>query len=312
MHTVLSTRELLDRGLATHELARLERRGELVRVRRGAYVPWQGPEPGSAEDPFASADLAEQHQRLLRGTLPQLHPRAVISHGSAAVLHGLPVFPAAVQHVHLTRDRRGGGVRRSVVHVHGSPLSATDVTCIDGVMVTSLARTVADLARTLPYPQAVAIGDHALARGLEPTVLAAAVESAASWAGAAQARRVAGFVDGRSESVGESYSRVGFDRDGVPAPVVQLEVFDRRGALIGRTDFGWPTYRTLGEFDGMAKYRRLRRAGETVEDTVTREKLREDALRALGWQVVRWTWADLFRPGVVADRLRQAFDRAGR
>ena len=42
-----------------------------------------------------------------------------------------------------------------------------------------------------------------------------------------------------------------------------------------------------------------------------REKLREDALRDHGWQVARWTWDDLWRPNVIADRLGRAFTRAG-
>jgi hypothetical protein len=42
---------------------------------------------------------------------------------------------------------------------------------------------------------------------------------------------------------------------------------------------------------------------------VWREKRREDALRDLGWQVVRWTWADLLQPWVLADRLQRAFAR---
>ena len=50
------------------------------------------------------------------------------------------------------------------------------------------------------------------------------------------------------------------------------------------------------------------------EDQVDRfaEKQREDALRDLGWQVVRWLWADLYRPGVIRDRVLRAFARAGR
>ena len=242
----------------------------------------------------------------------QLHPRAVISHGSAAVLHDLPVFPEAVRTVHLTRDRHGGGVRRSVVHVHGSPLAVEDVTVVDGLSVTSLARTVADLARTLPYPQAVAIGDRALAIGLDPTDLAIAVEMGLKRAGAAQARRVAHFIDGRSDSVGESFSRVGFAEDNLPPPLPQFEVYDDTGEFVARADFGWPEMRTLGEFDGREKYLRFRRPDEGLEEFLLREKAREDALRDLGWQVVRWMWAELFRRRVIADRLLRAFERGRR
>jgi predicted transcriptional regulator of viral defense system len=312
MEPVMLTRDLTERGLDAHELARMRRRGELVRVRRGAYAP---PQPDS-DDPgdyvAAATQLAIRHRQLIDGTVPQLHPRAVISHGSAALLHDLPIFPAAVRRLHLTRDRNGGGVRRPLIHVHGSALPAEDVTMIDGIPVTSLARTVVDLALTLPYEQAVAVGDRALALGLDDVDLAVAVEQATRRSGAAQARRVAAFIDGRSESVGESFSRVGFDRDGLPAPEPQLRVYADNGQFVARSDFGWPELRTLGEFDGREKYLRLRREGESIEDFILREKQREDALRDLGWQIVRWVWADLFRRRVIADRLERAFQRGRR
>ena len=92
----------------------------------------------------------------------------MVSHASAAVLHGLPTWSTAIDRVHLTRDRSGGGRRRPVVHVHGAPLRAEDLAMLDGIAVTSLVRTVLDLARTLPMDQAVAAGDRALAVGLSP------------------------------------------------------------------------------------------------------------------------------------------------
>lgn len=299
------TRELSRRGFAPNEVRRLTSVGELSRVRRGAYVAaFPVTEP---LDPFT--ERIRRHRLEILGTVAQLHPRALVSHGSAAVLHALPIFPAAVERVHITRDRSGGGVRRAIVQVHGSPLAPTDANLIDDIPTTSLARTVVDLARTLPYEQAVAIGDQALRAGLDPAALADALEWSRRWRGAPGARRAAGFFDARSESVGESFSRVGFDRDGLPRPELQLEVYDEHGRFVGRTDFGWPALHTLGEFDGREKYLRRRREAETVTDYLIREKTREDALRSLGWEVVRWMWADLSRPGLIADRLRRAFAR---
>ena len=36
----------------------------------------------------------------------------------------------------------------------------------------------------------------------------------------------------------------------------------------------------------------------------------DDLLRDLGWQVVRWVWADLDRPAAIAERVRRALARA--
>lgn len=310
MADVILTRDLTRRGFNPDEVARLERSGDLVRVRRGAYASRASEEADMQQDDFG--EVAVRHGQLISATLPQLHPRAVISHGSAAVLHGLPVFPGAVQRVHVTRDRHGGGVRRSIVQVHGSRLRDDDYMMLDDVPVTSLARTVGDLSRTLPLDQAVAVGDRALALGLDPVELASVLEMAARWAGAAQARRVADFIDPRSESVGESFSRVRCHEVGLTPTELQYDVFDDLGSLVGRIDFAWPEHRTLGEFDGMSKYLRLRQDGETIEEAVIREKLREDRLRDLGWQVVRWIWAELFQADVIADRLHRAFARGRR
>jgi hypothetical protein len=67
---------------------------------------------------------------------------------------------------------------------------------------------------------------------------------------------------------------------------------------------------TVGEFDGKAKYGELLKPGQTSREAMIAEKQREDLLRDLGWQVVRWMWSDLYRSGVVKDRLLRAFGRA--
>ena len=71
----------------------------------------------------------------------------------------------------------------------------------------------------------------------------------------------------------------------------------------------WKEQRTVGEFDGRIKYGRLLKPGQTAADAVYAEKLREDLLRDLGFQVVRWTWIDLYRRGIIRDRLLRAFAR---
>ena len=95
-------------------------------------------------------------------------------------------------------------------------------------------------------------------------------------------------------------------RAGLPAPALQHEVSEVRA----RTDFAWPELRTVGEFDGKVKYGRGLRPGQNPGDVVFAEKRREDALRDLGFQVVRWTWNELSPFDAVAERLRRAFARS--
>jgi hypothetical protein len=117
-------------------------------------------------------------------------------------------------------------------------------------------------------------------------------------------------MDSRSESAGESVSRVRIVTDGLPVPEPQVEIFTRDGVFVARVDFCWKDRRTVGEFDGKIKYGRLLKPGQRIEEVVYEEKKREDAIRDLGWMVVRWTWDDLHRPGVLHDRIRRAFARA--
>ncbi len=299
MDDIKLTRTLIAEGYNHDDLKRLQLRNELVRVRRGAYVTEGSP----------NLTIDERHRRLVLGTAPQLRDGAILSHGSAAVLHGLPVWPEAVERVHVTRDRQGNGAKRSVVQVHGAPVHQREVTMIDGIPVTSLKRTVLDLARTLPLEQAVASGDRAMSLGLARRDLEAGLSAMGRWPGVRSARRAVAFLDLRSESVGESVSRVRLMEEGLPAPELQHEIFGPDGRVIARVDFCWEDKRTIGEFDGKIKYGRLLRPGQSIEDVIFDEKVREDALRDLGWQMVRWLWRDLYRRGVLRERVLRAFAR---
>lgn len=294
------TRELLEQGYEYGELAAMLRAGTLSRVRRGAYA---ASIPASPED---------RHRQLVAATLPRFAEDACASHQSAAVLHGLPTWSDQPRLVHVTRPRVNGGRRRTVSQVHPGPLADDEVVEVHGLAVTSLARTVADCSRTLSFARAVAIGDAALRSGLRTEELLAQLDRRPRRPGMSQARRVAAFIDGRSESPGESFSRVLLHRQGVPTPQLQLVVLNRAGREAGRVDFGWEERRTLGEFDGRVKYGRLLEDGETAGDVIYREKLREDLLRDLGWEVVRWVWADLTDPASIVARLQRAFARHAR
>jgi hypothetical protein len=300
MDDIVLTKTLVGQGFDDRDLLRMRRDGSLLPVRRGAYV---------RERP-ADRTHAEEHRELIFATAPLLHDGAVMSHGSAAVLHGLPTWRSAIDRVHVTRNRSSGGNRRPVVHVHAAPLPDDHVTTIDGVSVTSLVRTVLDLCRTVPLEQAVAAGDRAVAYGLVREVLEDQLTRMARWPGVRQARRAVELLDGRSESPGESVSRVRMHQDGLPAPEPQQDIFDEHGTFVARVDFLWKEHRTIGEFDGKIKYGRLLKPGQSIEDVLFEEKRREDALRDLGWQIVRWLWADLYRPGVIRDRVLRAFSRS--
>jgi predicted transcriptional regulator of viral defense system len=299
MDTIRLTGALIDQGFSYDELARLSRRGELDRVRRGAY----------STPPESALSRGEAHRRLIHATLPQLIDGSVVSHGSAATLHGLPFWNSTIARVHVTRP--GEGQRRPLLHLHCAPLTRDDIVLIDGIPVTSLARTVLDLARTTRMEYAVAAADRALRDGLDRQQLAEGLFRMYRWPGVRAARRVVLFANPQSESVGESVSRVRLHLDGLPTPELQYEVRGPGGLLIATCDFGWRKQQTVGEFDGKIKYGRLLKPGQQPEDVVFAEKLREDAVRAEDHEVARWTWDDCWKPGAIRNRVLRAFTRNG-
>ena len=179
---------------------------------------------------------------------------------------------------------------------------------VDGFGVTSVARTVADIARSHPFEVAVVIADAALNRELVTLgELSAAVERSERRPGIGAARRVLTFADGRSQSPGESRSRVRMRRLGLPTPQLQMPIETRLGLF--HADFGWPEFRAVGEFDGLIKYGAQLQPGQDPTEVVIAEKIREDAVRDEDWRVTRWIWKELEPFDEVAPRIERSFRR---
>ncbi|QBJ95969.1 hypothetical protein ERC79_08280 [Rhodococcus sp. ABRD24] len=294
--------EALSRGATDHELQRQCRTGTWQRLRPGTYA-------SRAE--LDELNAVEVHRLLAEATVRAASPDAVLSHQSAAVVHDLHLWNTPLAAAHLTRNRPNGGRRTRHRHVHSAILPPNETTEVGGVRVTTLARTVLDLSRSLPFEQAVVAGDHALqAKGLTSTELAATADSLPTHARRSRALRVVTQLDGRSESVGESRSRVLMVREQLPIPDCQAVLYAADGTRLGRVDFLFEEFGTIGEFDGKVKYGRLVPDGDTPADVVWAEKQREDAIRDAGWQVARWTWDELETPHVIVDRITEKFELA--
>lgn len=222
------------------------------------------------------------------------------------MLHGLPLWGVALDQVHVTRCPPAWHHRSRVLRCHVAHLRDDEVVEIGGLPVTTPTRTALDLARSLPHEAAVVVLDAALRTGaVDAAELRDRLFDIVGTPGSRAAARVVAFADGRSESVGESRSRVVLHRWGLPPTHLQFGVVGG-GTVIARTDFAWEDRRVIGEFDGRVKYGRLLRAGQ---DAVFAEKRREDAVRDEGWGVVRWTWDDLAVPHRLAGRVRRALAR---
>jgi predicted transcriptional regulator of viral defense system len=128
---VITIAQLLEAGLSHDAVAHRVRRGWLRRLHRGVYLV------GPLEVPLS---------RPMAATLA-VGPGALLSHHSAAVLWGLRQIRNGRMHVTvLARD-----VRSDAINVHRiARLHPQDATRNHGIPVTSPARTLLDLAATLP------------------------------------------------------------------------------------------------------------------------------------------------------------------
>ncbi len=255
-------------------------------------------------------DSGAKHRSLIAAMVPDIAPESTISHTSAAAFFGIPMWGVRFKRLHVSRTGEGGMRLSRWIHPHATREPVPSIV-IDGVRVTSPGRTVVDCARLLPFEQGVVIADGALRAGIVTLEeLREALDDAGRLKGIGRARAVVEFADGRSESVGESRSRVMFAATRLPAMTLQYPIRDARGKFVARVDFAIPHMRVAGEFDGKVKYGRLLQPGESAGDAVFREKRREDAVRDLGWQMVRWTWDEIESPHLVTDRWERAIRRA--
>lgn len=291
-------RELNEEGLTRNRLNRLLREDELARVRRGVFTS-ATPAPESIV-----------HTRLTHATLPLLSAEAVVSHQSAAVLHELPYAGDTPDRIHVTRLTGSNGRSQGFLTVHKAPLLPDEITAVDGVPVTTLARTAVDLARTSSYEWGVIAMDAALRLGADREELGASVFRCGRMWGVRRARAALDFADGRSESPLESVSRVQFSRMGIPMPEPQYVIRTPSGQFVARTDFGWEAERLVGEADGMIKYGELLRPGQTAIDVVRAEKTREQAIRDQGFWIVRWGSREAWDLPVLTKLIVNALHRA--
>jgi len=278
------------RGLIRH----LVHTGRWHALRRGVFCD------------AAVSERADATWLASRAALLVMAPGATISHESAACLHGLATI-AAPAVVWLTRPRTSRHGRHSHPGIieRSATLPADHVTRLHGLPVTTVARTVVDLARYRSFADAIVLMDAVLHQGATTSAELIAVRVACeAWPGIGRAASAMSFADGAAESPLESRSRVAFAQGGLPTPILQAEIRLLDGSLV-RADFLWEEWRVIGEADGRVKY-------ETPED-LWREKLREDRLRELGYEVVRWTWDEIVnRPEVVVARILRAAERARR
>jgi very-short-patch-repair endonuclease len=292
--------DLLALGVTREQLRRWARNRQVTAIARGVYSPtsWL---KRMAEDPRRMHAIAV-------GAAIRRNPGLVASHESAAYLHGLDLLlPTGTTVPRVTLTRRPQEPSRSLVRgtlIRVARMPNDHVTTIFGIPVTTVARTVMDIARTTGFMEGVVAADSALHKHVAVKVeFAIILKDCAQWKGIVQARQVLGFADGRAESVLESVARVRFAQYRIPTPALQVNISGAQG-FIGRADFCWDEYRTIAETDGALKYEE--RGRERARAQLARDEKFHDA----GWGTFHFTWREIYHePAPTTDRLRRVFTR---
>lgn len=293
---VLLRRTAVGMGLDDNWLNRMIRAGAIVRIRHGVYA-----------DPSVWPNLTkfEQHVVLSRSVLQLYDDRVALSHASAHLTRGGPDWGLDLRTVNLTNlFGRGDRIRSGITHHRGS-VRVEDVTRLNGHWITSGARTAVETAASASHVPAVCVLDWTLQQGLatRDQIEAYAGVHMREWPGSIALPHAVRRCDGRSESVGETRSRLVFDDAGIVTEP-QWEVFHPSGRLAGRVDLLLPALGIMGEFDGAVKYGRLLKPGQTISDVIRDERAREVLLEELtGLRMVRFIWPDLDSPQQMIDRV---------
>ena len=274
-HDLLFARDVARFGGDPRELRNSR---ELIRVRRGVYC---------ARDTWDAIDSRQRHLLRIRASMPSLTVPGMFAGVSAAAVWDIPILGDWPTEVTLLSPYRGGGKSEpGVLRTSVSAASATSA-AIDGIPVTTLARTGVDLARTNVFGAAVASVDAIVARvgasfrdDMRVELLRMNLR-----AGTARALRVLDVACDNSGSYGESRARAAIIDLGFDAPETQVEFRDEIGAMY--PDFYWRGVNIAGEFDGKTKYTRDEFAHGDPAEVVWKEKKREDRLRRQVRTVVR-------------------------
>jgi hypothetical protein len=175
---------------------------------------------------------------------------------------------------------------RPGLRVRGDALADAEIVATPFGLATSPARSVFDLARRGRPEDALAWADAVLrATGTAADDVQRLTAAHPRLRGVRQARSIVAVADPRAESPRESMLRWLLLDAGLPPPTPQLVVRGPAGVFVARLDLGWEAARVGVEYDGGHHRERSQHS---------RDLVRHNRLRALGWDVVQID-ADQFR-----------------
>jgi very-short-patch-repair endonuclease len=280
-HGVVARRQLLELGASATMVHDRVHRGLLLPIHRAVYAV--GHRQLRREGRWLAAVLA-------------VGPGAVLSHRDAAGLHDLR--PANHERVDVTTTRRGRGSQSGIAVHHATHLHPLDVTTLRGIPVTSVARTIVDLASVVPqHGLAKAVNEAERQQTFDLTAVEDALARTRTRNGTGHAKLRAILAEAAAHCLHLTRSELEdrflalVERHGLPRPKTNVWIGPHE------VDALWPTHRLAVELDGWSSHH-TRRAFQ-------RDRTKANALQAKGLRVLRYTYADIARrPAEVAGELR--------
>jgi predicted transcriptional regulator of viral defense system/very-short-patch-repair endonuclease len=291
-HGVVSRAQLRGIGLADNSIEWRARTGRLHRLRRGVYAV--GHPVVSLQGHWMAAVLA------VDGHFDPEHPSSssvVLSHRSASALWG--IWPYAGEWIDLTtprKSRSSGGLRR-----HFAELPPDEVTAEQGIPVTTVSRTLFDLAAT-SRPEAVerTLREAEYRRLHDRLSLPDLLHRYPRHRGAKVIRaclvRLKKDPEGRIRSRLEERFLPFVDRHRLPRP--RFNAWIEAGGRWHQVDCLWPARRQIVELDGWE--------GHGTRRAFREDRARDRRLHLAGYGITRLTWDQLDdEPAQIAIDLRR-------
>ncbi|SNS44602.1 DUF559 domain-containing protein [Rhodococcoides kyotonense] len=268
-------------------LTRSELRRDHTRIYRDVYLP--------RECTLDALTRARAAWMFSRG-------HAVVAGPSAAAIHGSRWIDADHTAELIWHEHRQP---YSAIRIRADILAANELQVVDGIRVTTPARTAFDLGRRGKFARALEMVDALCnATGLSPAAVSVLAESHRGSRGIVQLRQVLEIADGGAESPQESRLRLLVLDSGLPRPTTQIEVRGSDGRVFARIDLGWERWKIAIEYDGEHHWSNPAQRAWDIERTYRLEQL--------GWIVIRVSALQLRRdPMGVMSRIRGALLAAG-
>lgn len=222
--------------------------------------------------------------------------KGIVAGRSASALYGATwVDPAAPFEILHTNRNPFPGLR-----VRSGRIDVDEVAVLDGVPVTTPARTALDMGCWYSTSESVAaIDDLMRATGLRAAEIEALVGRYRGRRGIASARKAVSLADAGAQSPKETWLRLLLVQAGLPRPRTQIPVIDEFGDAVAFLDMGWEEVKVAVEYDGEQH--------RSDRWQYTKDIRRLEMLERRGWIVIRVVAGD--RPVDVVRRVRVALAR---